>query len=431
MIDKSNGKRFSYMYEAKMGIKRNKVSFIIIYLQCTICLVLIAVGYSNFIRANNSLRDINAYYEKIHYSLHDIADDGSYTKYINSEREYYNLKGFVEELRNRNDIDFIITILQPIDVINQHIEDKFFFYHEEGYAEPVHLEEINNMMFEYREVKSIQMSRNLKETFNLEMDLGNYFSKDDFILKEKPYCNVILGYEYKDYFNVDDNIKAEYLGREFNFRVIGFLKKDTNIVRNNNVINLDRYICMPAFTELNYKLFPDLATIALSQQANGQILTLNEKIDVAKIVEDTSNKYGTFKFEVYGDSGNESRKIIKLSDDVINKIRLMNNILIIFTIISITISLISRIQKDCYRFGVQLLCGASIYNILIQITIELFLVIGIAVISSFIINFMTMGFGVYQLPSMVVGFVMFLSSMTYPTYILIKKEANQFIGREE
>ncbi len=341
------------------------------------------------------------------------------------------MKGFVEELRNNKDIDFVNTILQPITIINHNIPDKFFFQYEEGYAEPADVKKVNGAIVQNSWVKSIQMSRNVREVFSLEMDSGDFFSDDDYILDEGSYYNAILGYEYKDYFNVGDKIKVDYLYEKIDFQIIGFLKKDTNIVRNNNIVNLDRYVCIPAFTELNYNKYPRLATCALGQQANGQILTLDSKINIAKMVEQNSMKYGTFKFEVYSNNRNETKKIVQLSDDSLNKIRIMNNVLVLFTIASITMSILSRIQKDYYRFGVQLLCGASVYNILSQIVIEIFLIIGVALIFSLIISFIILGFGAYQLLLILVGCIIFVASMMIPSYVLIKKEISHLMRRKE
>ncbi|MGO1469835.1 MAG: ABC transporter permease [Tissierella sp.] len=428
MIDENNSNKSPYIEEARFGLNRNKRSFFIIIIQCIICLVLISIGYSNFKQGHNSLRKINDYYNQIHYSLHDVADeDGSFSKYLKSEKEYYKLKSFVEELRNNDNIDFINTILQPIDIINKNIPKKFFYQYEEGYAEPIREE--NEIKYSF--VKSTQISKNLKDVFSIEMDSGNYFSEEDYILNDNLYHNIILGYEYKDYFKIGDTIKAEYISEKFKLHVIGFFPKDTNIVRNNDVISLDRYICMPAFTELNYNKFEYLTSFALSQQANGQILTLDKKMNVAELVEQTSNKYGTFKFEVYSDNTNETKKLVKLSDDVLSKIRMITIILVVFTVISITMSMLSRIQKDYYRFGVQLLCGASIYNILLQISIELITVIAIAVFCSLIISSFIIGFGNYQLLLIFVGFTIFITSMIVPTYVLLKKETSQLIRGEE
>lgn len=429
---KYNTNKLFYLSEAKMGLKRNIVASTIIVFQCIVCLVLMAITHSDLKQGDTKLRQINDYYNKIHYSLHDEADkDGSFSLYLNSESEYYKLKGFVEELRNNKDINFVNTILQPVTLINQNIPDKFFFQYEEGYAEPADFEKVNDLIIQNSWVKGIQISENVKEIFNLEMDSGTFFSEEDYILDDGPIHSAILGYEYKDYSHVGDKIKIGYLFNIIDFQVIGFLKKDTNVVRNNNIVNIDRYVCIPAFTDLNYNLYPNLAAPALGQQANGQILTLDSTIDVAKMIEQCSLKYGTFKFEVYSDSRNETKNMVKLSDDSLNKIRTMNNALLIFTIVSITMSMISRIQKDYYRFGVQLLCGASIYNILNQVAIELFLVVNIALVFSLIISSIILGFGTYQLLLILVSCIIFCSSMVIPSYVLIKEGINQLIRREE
>lgn len=428
----SNTNKSFYLSESVMGLKRNRVASTIIIFQCIVCLVLMAITHNDFKQGDNKLREINDFYNKIHYSLHDKADkDGSFDIYLNSENEYYKLKGFVEELRNNKDINFVNTIFQPVTLINQSIPDKFFFQYEEGYAEPADFEKVNDIIIQNSWVKGIQISKNVKEIFNLKMDSGTFFCEDDYILDDGPIHSVILGNEYKDYFYVGDKIRIGYLYNIIDFQIIGFFKKDTNVVRNNNIINIDRYVCIPAFTELNYTIYPNLAAPALGQQANGQILTLDSTIDVAKMIEQYSLEYGTFKFEVYNDNRNETKNMVKISDDSLNKIRTMNNVLLIFTIVSITMSILSRVQKDYYRFGVQLLCGASIYNILNQIAIELFLIINMALVFSLIISFIILGFGTYQLVLILVSCIIFCSSMIIPSYVLIREGINRLIRREE
>jgi hypothetical protein len=283
-------------YEIRRSIKNNRFITLILILQCTVCLTLVALVAANAFTAVSSVDHLKEYIgNKSYYSMHDNTDeDGSYQKYRDSETEYYKLLRFVNELRQDKEIAFINTIVQPIDLVGKSVLEKFGYGYEEGAYEPY-----SRDGEQFFPVKCIQVSGNVFTEFGISVEQGQAFSSQDFVLDNTDNLKAVLGNEYKEYFKIGDRFEAEYLFTRMQFEVSGFLPPNTYIPRNGVLVYMDRYILIPAFSRIDTQRYYDIASIALLQQANGQIITSDKSLDVPDLVKALSNKFNTLYFDVY------------------------------------------------------------------------------------------------------------------------------------
>ncbi|WP_459763281.1 hypothetical protein [Alkaliphilus crotonatoxidans] len=415
--------------EIKRNVKKNIIITLILILQCTVCFTLIALVIANTLTASSSVNHLKEYIgNKSYYSLHDDADDdGSYQKYINSELEYFKLYKFVDELRNNKDFSFISTIIQPVELFGKDIPEKFRYGYEEGIIEEPFILD-NEFLIG---VKSVQVSKNVFSEFDISVDEGRSFLEQDFVLGNDGRGKVILGNQYKDYYGIGDSFECIYLFEKMSFEVIGFLPPDTYIPRNGRLLYVDRYIIIPAFSEIDIDRYQDLAQIALLQQANGQIVTSKTNLDVPRLVNDLSDKYNTLRFRVFEIGKTEVFNTITLSDEIVKKILLIAIILIIFTVVGLSTSILGRVRENYYRYGVHLISGATLPDIIYQMVGIILFIIGCALFTSLIISIILTGFGLQLIMVIFVAMIVFILASIIPTIIINRLDINHLIRRKE
>lgn len=96
-------------------------------------------------------------------------------------------------------------------------------------------------------LNTIQINKNFNDIFLAAMGNGMIFEEKDFVLYELDQIPVILGNNYRKYYNAEDTIQLNYLGTNYSFRIKGFLAPNAKLRENDEIFYLDNYICMPNF----------------------------------------------------------------------------------------------------------------------------------------------------------------------------------------
>jgi hypothetical protein len=96
---------------------------------------------------------------------------------------------------------------------------------------------------------SLQVNQEFIDYYRLDVDSGRLFAADDFALRDKP-VPIIMGYDYLDYFQLNDELGLWYMGIEFRCQVVGFLLEDCFYNNGAMIESLDYYILMPSFDEI-------------------------------------------------------------------------------------------------------------------------------------------------------------------------------------
>lgn len=128
----------------------------------------------------------------------------------------------------------------------------FLYGYEEGHAD----DSVNqHEEIVFSGVKAVQLSHNALFRFNISVWGGEFFPDNNY--QDGDMVPVLLGYEYKDTFNVGDELEVEYIFKPFKFKVVGILNKDSHIMRLGEPLYLDRYIVMPSINCLYSPASPD------------------------------------------------------------------------------------------------------------------------------------------------------------------------------
>ena len=87
----------------------------------------------------------------------------------------------------------------------------------------------------YQHLNSFQLNLNAYNHFFDCIGEGRGFCESDFQYKRNEKVPIILGNDYKSYYSIGDSIKLNYLGKDFEYEIIGFFEQGLNIKIENSI----------------------------------------------------------------------------------------------------------------------------------------------------------------------------------------------------
>lgn len=362
--------------EVIWNFKQSFISNIILIFQLSICFWLICMICNSFFDMG-----FKEYYKeyikdgKIYYQL-----SFSSPPLINSDaRSLENAKGFINELRNQD--DFIYTkynaeqnvIINRDEMEKRGVEDKDInkFIYSESYD------------FSSINLASYQMDRLGFEYFNFKMYDGRSFSDDDYILEsELDKLPIILGYNYKDIFNIGEKIKYIYAVKVMEGEVIGILEKNSAIFNDNKYsMPLDNRIILP-LADFKYiakdgeEQFNQ--SIVYSDMLSANIIASinSSNIDITRKIYDLCNRYDFMKYDPSITASTNGLDMFKgESEQAVKIMFIMLVVMTTFCIFTFIMNMHNKIEKNMRRYLIQILQGASIKHIMVTYLLETFIVI--------------------------------------------------------
>jgi putative ABC transport system permease protein len=285
--------------------------------------------------------------------------------------------------------------------------------------------------------KNYIVDKNFINKFPVKLDLGRTFKNEEFDVnygKYKP-IPILVGSNYKKYFNVGDEITYH---RERNVlskaKIVGIIKE--NQVIPGELMSESKYINLN-----NYILTTDSVNISEMSMYFGKIIgnyvLFNNDFTKQQIDEFTKNLKNIFE-----QNGDIKIGLRSLNDDVNtekelfkeqNKIALGTSIIIImFVSITIVISLLNSIMNRKQEFIIHILNGATLKDISIIIYLEVFIIFMVSYIISipFIFKFqysqskflLIISFFIMILLSFLISFIPILKIRNLKIHQLIKGE---------
>lgn len=293
---------------------------------------------------------------------------GEAEKKINTDKE----KKFREYLFNNDNFESVVVFNDGIYVKEFNGGEKFLDFFSEIEAQYIPKG--------YKKVKTLQVSNKFYKIFDLPISDGRFFDEGDF--KDINCIPVVLGYDYRNIYKLGETFNISDLNREgtLTCKVIGFLKKNTRCIDNvqySKVLNMNNHIIYPLmenFTDNTYdsSYFLDQGAIfAKDVSKNDEIFTeIHEKCK-------ENDLWNLTKYTVE-EQMNYTKEMDK--EGIKNDISIFFMIMI-FCSIGIITSMLSSIRKRRGEFGVHLLCGAKMKDIIIRIVLEIGIIIGGAFIA--------------------------------------------------
>lgn len=362
--------------EVIWNFKQSFISNIILIFQLSICFWLICMICNSFF--DMGFKEYYKEYikdDKIYYQLSFFSPP-----LINSDsRSLENAKEFINELRNQD--DFIYTkynaeqnvIINRDEMEKRGVEDKDI--NQFIYSESYDFSSIN--------LASYQMDRLGFEYFNFKMYDGRSFSEDDYILEsESDKLPIILGYNYKDIFNIGEKIKYIYAGKEMEGEVIGILEKNSAIF-NDNIYSMPldnriilpladfKYIAKDGEEQFNQSIvYSDMLAANIIASIN------SSNIDITRNIYDICNRYDFMKYDPSITASTNGLDMFKgESEQAVKIMFIMLVVMTTFCIFTFIMNMHNKIEKNMRRYLIQILQGASIKHIMVTYLLEVFIVI--------------------------------------------------------
>lgn len=250
-----------------------------------IILIFIISTVSLFITAD-VISDMNAVMEDFHvkytesncYGLSDSLQDGEM-----GESETTRLMKLYGLLSNSTDFNYMQMYDNPSGIFDFKGDKSFDYYADE----PDYYTELPN---NYLCVNSMMIGKEVIDRYQLKVCSGHFFSDIDYkgSLKEEKELPVILGYEYKGYYDIGDTINCDipFFYKCNKMKIIGFLEKSSSIkylyYGNSRIVNLDNYILVPSY---------DFDSIAVGDNADLYLNMIYYMKCVGLIETDLSKEY--------------------------------------------------------------------------------------------------------------------------------------------
>lgn len=408
----------------------------------TLSLVLLC---TTFYQNNQIEENVQKYDEtfgnKTYYFMYEALDDTKYYQYLEEDNvdDYKKMLTFNKSLSDEDDFTFVSINSQPIDVYRTNIPDIFLDSYEEGEAENSVFQMDDKTCFS---TKTIQVSEVFFEEFDINVSEGVGFDKDDYIYSKDKNIPILLGSAYKDVFSIGETFSCNYLFEDVNCEVIGFVDENSFFYENDDeeFISCERYIIMPAmYTETDAP--SEFDKLMLLQHTYGIITSDKGHEFVSETFDNILINSGLSNGDVYITSSydrstqalnNKVETYSAMTTEVSEHFKFILILLVVFTALSITISLCGFVREQHYNYGVYILCGSSFRDISINISLLTGAIILLSTVLATIILFIFSD--IYLLGLIVVWLISLVIWLfiTFVTIIYLRKMSLQdIIGGKE
>lgn len=358
-------------------MKKENTIYIIMILYILLNLVCVNILFSNVYDSYFELFPVNDSEDT--YRLVDMEE--SVSSFVKDYEKVVHLKDFYNELGNNSLIEYYEEIEQPVEV-DEFKATEIFRY---GYEEQFESDEIKQILLNYNSWHNNNLCEKIIE--------GDDLKKSDFVQENYEEIPVILGYEYRDYYNIGDTMDVTLSTDVFgHYKVIGIMNKDTSIWVNDNLVYLDRYIIAPALTiqqepcdysDLIYQGF------LYMQKING-VVKLSDNYSFQEFMVDFERlriKYNIFDINILNYSTIETNALKLLLYENSNNLMGMLILMCTYIFISVIVYILIILNSSRYRFRVYIISGYRLLDLKKNIYCKILGIVVIPILFLLFINY--------------------------------------------
>jgi len=358
-------------------VKKENTIYIIMILYILLNLVCVNILFSNVYDSYFELFPVNDSEDT--YRLVDMEE--SVSSFVKDYEKVVHLKDFYNELGNNSLIEYYEEIEQPVEV-DEFKATEIFRY---GYEEQFESDEIKQILLNYNSWHNNNLCEKIIE--------GDDLKKSDFVQENYEEIPVILGYEYRDYYNIGDTMDVTLSTDVFgHYKVIGIMNKDTSIWVNDNLVYLDRYIIAPALTiqqepcdysDLIYQGF------LYMQKING-VVKLSDNYSFQEFMvnfERLRIKYNIFDINILNYSTLETNALKLLLYENSNNLMGMLILMCTYIFISVIVYILIILNSSRYRFRVYIISGYRLLDLKKNIYCKILGIVVIPILFLLFINY--------------------------------------------
>ncbi len=371
------------------NLKKEPLVSLLFILQIAITAFIIFSTSFEYKYSVNQLEMVNTAYSDYTYYFF-TPEIGSYE----NRGEWYtaqNTTGFpirfnnaIEQIRNVEGVNLVVNN----DSISFVVLDPCLHFEEKDRNGPLALlRDANNDLSNW---KSCYIDKNFFETYPMRLDSGRFFTDEEFELtyEKGSVTPVILGYEFKKYFDIGDVLYAwvnQNIRDEDSYQkieIIGFVAEDSTYINKNGstLYTYNDKIIIP-YNYRQYDEYPDMYNTSGGIVSNGMFANgyqgmyiLVEKENEKEIMEqlnqilvdnDIAEKITFTKYLV------SSVAITNNYKDNMNIRMALTYITVLFSFVSIVLVTVNRISSNIRNYAIHLISGATYGNIYFYIIGEI------------------------------------------------------------
>ncbi|WP_040197949.1 ABC transporter permease [Candidatus Soleaferrea massiliensis] len=249
----------------------------------------------------------------------------------------------------------------------------------------------------WREIKSTQMDYQAFQYFPLQYDVGQGFQKTDFLLhNDQKVVPIILGYHYKGIFQVGDILPMNLNGLPFQGKVIGILSENSYTyytaeqLQQNYIPLLDNSIIWPYFDLEKIIGTDDLDTepkdvqdrIFFQSNIYSNLTTAHlvaskevSNIEVTRLYNQICERHDILRFGPEINARTIGMSMLAgETEESISILLILVCVMAFFSLFILITSMLTKIDRNIRTYLIQMMNGASIWNIVGQYILEILMV---------------------------------------------------------
>lgn len=422
--------------QIKNSLKKDAISMLFLFLLFIISITLMMFSISFCYEANFKQKEISSIYDNNYYQVYDNYVGQEEEIFLNEKDNLIRLKNFYNNLSSREDFKYFTIINQPTYIQNIEVPDQFYYGFENSGAKQII--DVNKEEKNYHWLKCVQISKSVIEEFKLSIELMNdniIENWDTINIDDSNFIPIILGANYKNKINLNEEYKMLYMDKFLRVKVIGFLEKNSNVYNNGNILYLDNYIILPSF---NFKELPKnekdkrLQLSIYLQKTSGVISSNLSANDIQKLVNEIAKECNLNSYSIK-EADTSNIEIFNLgAKEFAILLLIISAIIVIFSTIGLSLTLSLKVEDNLNLYAVHLLVGANLSDIKKYIILEVGCIIGISIVTSILIAEFLTGFRLYCLKlSIIISIIIGILSCIYPLKVIKKISLNEILKRND
>lgn len=374
-------KQLKYLW---LDIKSRKVVFTIFLFMVIFTIGLFAYSIDTLSEVDEDLTKVKALKSTSAYIVKDSTTDYEVQRIMSDNSSLVKLSQFFNKL-------------ETLDII---------YYTEFGYE--IGITPKGNIL------KQRSVTKRLFDVFEIKTSEGRLFLDDEYTM-HNAICPIVIGYELAEDYELNNIYDFENggTGKTFKGKVIGILRKNTSIYELNNMympVSLDNSYLIP----LSNKYTSDNMSLADYDMAITHLVIM-DKGNTIDYIQQFYNGLNLFRTKFIS----ADDKIQEIADSQQNQMLILMIIifiLLLLTLVCIWLGFNKMIKQQMNEYGIHLLSGATLGNLLIRFITFVYTTIIIA----FLIVCIIIPDKSVIFPTFLFGFFVGIIVLIYP-FIKIKK----------
>ncbi|MFC6649253.1 MULTISPECIES: ABC transporter permease [Paenibacillus] len=364
--------------EVKESLFRKKAVTALLLIQLLIfyCVVSLLFVQSSTLHEQSS--EVSSLSEMNDYQLSDtLLEDEAMKDYTNRPEFLVNAITLYRNLNEHFEDQYIYLFNQSIAILPEEVEwePKFMYAYEEGRSSKPFSMFGNGPFYAS---KAVQMNSHAFKKYNIEVDIGQPFEQEDFNNTDNHTIPVLLGADYKSKYKIGGLLKANYLMKDFELVVKGFLPSNTMVFNSQfPEMFLDRYIVMPAQT-FPAPTTPDDFSFQKKhymQIVNGHIFTMDDEYTIVNKLEEVKQLSDFHETEVLGTHKLPLKFLLATYQISTKWLSIVASVLYVICAVSITLLILEKMRQQLKNMMIHLICGATINQLIFFYLTELIIVV--------------------------------------------------------